>query len=313
MRAFLQSTTKYLVTRLPIGNTFVCDLTVLHREVECGERCIRRIAQKLRQVIKDDQIPSVVDEWKLYQYQEIPEEWYKTDETGSTCIDHYWAKVFQKKTLSGTEMFPYLKKLIRAVLVLSHGNADVERSLSVNKEATGTNRTLLTPESLNGIIQVKDAVAAENGKIHAMDFNKEFISCIRWAHERYRQRLEEKKKHEEVEKNEKARKEEAEAQKQLAEEKAFKEKKRKFKQTENDLEKEHQFKLKAAEVLLSKVNQRLANAVKSKDFNEVAVSQGLLEIAHKKMKTAQGEVETWQKRRASLDSKCMKMIDNAKH
>lgn len=318
MRAFLQSTTKYLVTRLPIGDTFVRDLTVLHpkmQEVECGERCIRRIAQKLPQVIKDDQIPSVVDEWKLYQHQEIPEDWYKTDETGSTRIDHYWAKVFQKKTLSGTEMFPYLKKLIKAVLTLSHGNADVERSLSVNKQAIGTNRTLLTPESLNGIRQVKDAVAAEDGKIHAMDFNKEFISCIRRAHEKYRQRLEERRKQEEAEKNAKARKE-TEAQKQLAEEKAFQEKKRKLKRTEKDLQKEHeehQFKLKAAEVLLSEANQRLADAVKSKDFNEVTVSQGLLEIAHKKMKTAQGEMETWQKRRASLDSKRMKMIDNARH
>ena len=86
MRAFLRSTTKYLVTHLPIGDTFVHDLTVLHpkmQEVECGERCIRRIAQKLPQVIKDDQIPLVVDEWKLYQHQEIPEDWYKTDETGA--------------------------------------------------------------------------------------------------------------------------------------------------------------------------------------------------------------------------------------
>ena len=144
MRTFLQSTTKYLLTRLPIADTFVRDLTVLQpQKVESGECCIRRIAQKLAQVFKDDQIPSVVNEWKLYQHQEIPEDWYKTDEAGSTRIDHYWAKVFQMKTLSGTEMFPYLKKLIKAVLTLSHGNADVERSLSVNKQVIGTNRTLL--------------------------------------------------------------------------------------------------------------------------------------------------------------------------
>ena len=31
------------------------------------------------------------------------------------------------------------------------------------------------------------------------------------------------------------------------------------------------------------------------------------------MKTAQGEMETWQKRRASLDREKMKMIDNAKY
>lgn len=317
MRTFLQSTTKYLLTRLPIADTFVRDLTVLQpQKVESGECCIRRIAQKLAQVFKDDQIPSVVNEWKLYQHQEIPEDWYKTDEAGSTRIDHYWAKVFQMKTLSGTEMFPYLEKLIKAVLTLSHGNAYVERSLSVNKQVIGTNRTLLTPKSLNGIRQVKDAVAAEDGKIHAMDFNKEFISCTRRAHDRNRQRLEERKKQEEAQKNEKARKEEAEKQQKIAEKKAFQEKKRKLKQTENDLQKEHeehQFKLKAAGALLSEANQRLRDAVKSKDSNEVAVAQGLLEIGHKKMKTAQSEMEAWQKRRASLDSKRMKMIDNAKH
>ena len=229
MRAFLQSTTKYLLTHLPIGDTFVRDLTVLHpnmQKVETGDCCIRRIAQKLAQVIKEDQIPLVVDEWKLYQQQEIPEDWYKTDGTGNTRIDHYWAKVFQMKTLSENEMFPHLKKLIKAVLTLSHGNADVERSLSVNKQAVGTNRTLLTPESLNGIRQVKDAVAAEDGKIHAMDFNKELLSCTRRANQRYRQRLDEKKKQEEAQKNEKARNEEAEKQKQLVEEKAFQERKR---------------------------------------------------------------------------------------
>ena len=32
-------------------------------------------------------MPPAVDEWKLYQHQEIPEDWYKTDETGSTRID----------------------------------------------------------------------------------------------------------------------------------------------------------------------------------------------------------------------------------
>ena len=75
-------------------------------------------------------------------------------------------------------MFPYLKKLIKAVLTLSHGSADVKRSLAVNKRAIGTNRTLLTSESPNGIRQVKDAVALEDGKIHARDFNKELFHVL---------------------------------------------------------------------------------------------------------------------------------------
>ena len=51
-------------------------VTVLHphmKEAEAGERCIGRISQKIPYVFKDDQIPSVVDEWKLYQRHEIPE------------------------------------------------------------------------------------------------------------------------------------------------------------------------------------------------------------------------------------------------
>ena len=45
----------------------------------------------------------------------------------------------------------------------------------------------------------------------------------------------------------------------------------------------------------------------------MVVSQGLPEIAHKEMKNAQSEMEDWQKKKASLDSKHLKMIENAKH
>lgn len=213
MRTFLQTSAIYLLKHLPIGDTFVRDLTVLHperREIEAGDRCVRGIAQSLPQVFKGDQVPIVVDEWKLYQHQEIPEDWYKTHDGESTRTDHYWGKLIQMKTLSGTDMFPYLNKLIKAVLTLSHGNADVEWSLSINKQAIGANRTLVAHESLNGIRQVKDAVTATDGKIHIMDFSKELISCSRKANDRYRQRLEEQRKQEEAQKNERVRREEAE-------------------------------------------------------------------------------------------------------
>ena len=75
----------------------------------------------------------------------------------------------------------------------------------------------------------------------------------------------------------------------------------------------HQFKLKTAETLLSEANGRLADAVKSKDCNAVPVARGILEIADTSMKTAQVEMEAWQKRRTSLDGKRIKIIDNAKH
>ena len=68
-----------------------------------------------------------------------------------------------------------------------------------------------------------------------------------------------------------------------------------------------------AEALLSEAYRRLADAVKSKHFNEVPVAQGVLEIAHTMMKTIQVEMEAWPKRLASLECTRMEMIDNAKH
>ena len=66
------------MAHLSIGDTFVRYLTVLHpnmQKVETGDRCIRRIAQEVPQVIKENQLPPVVDEWKLYQHQVIREDW----------------------------------------------------------------------------------------------------------------------------------------------------------------------------------------------------------------------------------------------
>ena len=91
------------------------------QEVDTGDHCITRIARKVAQVIKEDQVLPVVDEWKLYQHQEIPEDWYKTDETESTRIDRHY-KYFRSR-LAGSEVFQHLKKLIRAVLTISHDNA----------------------------------------------------------------------------------------------------------------------------------------------------------------------------------------------
>lgn len=45
-------------------------------------------------------------------------------------IDHYYLSIFSLKYCLGPEKFPELRKLIQAVLVLPHGNADVERGFS---------------------------------------------------------------------------------------------------------------------------------------------------------------------------------------
>lgn len=77
----------------------------------------------------------LTDEWKVYQAQDITENWYilGQKDDGSTeysRIDHYWKKVLDQKSVTREPRYKVLAKLVKACLCLAHGNAEVERSLS---------------------------------------------------------------------------------------------------------------------------------------------------------------------------------------
>ena len=63
-------------------------------------------------------IALITDEWNVYM-------------TGAVCaeerVDHYWANVFQEKYHQGNFKYSFLQKIVRSLLSLAHGNADVER------------------------------------------------------------------------------------------------------------------------------------------------------------------------------------------
>ena len=67
-----------------------------------------------------------------FMLTDIPEEWAQKD--GSAVrVDQYWDKVLKLKSVSGSQKFSVLGKVIKCALSLYHGNADNERSLSINK------------------------------------------------------------------------------------------------------------------------------------------------------------------------------------
>ena len=159
---------------------------------------------------------------------------------------------------------------------------------------------------------VKDAVASNGGRIEDMPYTRDLLASTRNAASRYKQRLEEKRKEEK-----KAReKEEAEAREREAQVKAYEERKRKLKDDEHDLNKqykENQAKLKAAEELFKEANCKLADALKDKDVKtKVTIAQGLLEVAQKQMTKAQADMDSWERRRKSVNQKPIKLIDDSK-
>ena len=70
-------------------------------------------------------------------------------------IDVYWHKVAQLKDPTGQSHFAILTRLAKAVLIVPHGNADVERSFS----KMGLNKTKLQNslgiDTLNALLQLE--------------------------------------------------------------------------------------------------------------------------------------------------------------
>ena len=77
-------------------------------------------------------------------------------------IDHYWSKVLMITSSQGQPKYPQLAKVVRPSLVLSHGQADVERGFSKNRHVVTIYRSNLKQESVNAVrtATVQDAIAS---------------------------------------------------------------------------------------------------------------------------------------------------------
>ena len=145
-------------------------------------------------------------EWKVYQAQEIPENWYIAGrkEDGTTeyrRVDHYWQKGFDQKNVIGSPRYKILAKLVKAGLCLAHGNAGVERSLSENKKVVTNECTLLSDTSINALRSTKNAIRVTgSGQAHMMPITPALMQARRSANSVYTARLAEEKKSSEIEK-----------------------------------------------------------------------------------------------------------------
>ena len=83
---------------------------------------------------KPGELTVLIDEWRVYAEIDIPVQWLQKDEGSVVRIDYYWDKVLLLKDALGRERFCVLAKVIKYTISISHGNADTERSLSVNKK-----------------------------------------------------------------------------------------------------------------------------------------------------------------------------------
>jgi len=154
-----------------------------------------KAAQRIRTVlptIENVEVSKVIDEWKLYRSETIKEDEMYDKDGGLIRIDHYWSHVLSIKSASGELKYPHLRKLVLTCLCLPYGNADVERSLSINKKLLTPERSLLSEESVNGLRLTRDEISMYKN-ISNIHISKDLLSHVRLAHKKYKEKVEAEK------------------------------------------------------------------------------------------------------------------------
>ena len=105
------------------------------------------------------------------------------EEDLSLRVDHFWRKVFGGIDSSG-DKFVVLPKMVKCALALCHSNADVERSLSVNKRMLTEMNTKMSEETINGLRSTKAAVQ-EYGHASKGPITLEMVKAVQNSYNLY--------------------------------------------------------------------------------------------------------------------------------
>ena len=197
MLKFYEKSVAYLQKKLPLDNAVLAKAACLHpdnRKKEFTIRQIEYLAKVFPQVIDEEKVSQVKDEWRLYQAEDD----HKVLKKPNQRVDHYWREVFKIKTTSGETKYNQLQKVVKSVLSLQNANAAVERSLSDNKNTLTKEQIGLLPETLIGLRRMKE-YARHKGGSHCIVFTQNMLEGMKEAKRKNDERiLEEHKAEEEV-------------------------------------------------------------------------------------------------------------------
>ena len=304
MRHFYQEVVGYLLSNLPLNKRTLKDLT---RRDESSHTSIQRLARQFAFVLRNEvEVTMVADEWKAYQTE--PSNGIFSDDTCSEFdrkpVDGFWRLVEDVKKSDGSPKYVYLMKVVKAALLLSHGNSQVERGFSVNKR-TLHDRASMNPVTLFGLRVVKDHMNSHGLKAHQLEITTDLLIAGRGAYSAYKLRLDQE--------TEKAKKAEERTKEHMDKDVAEAEKTKKG-LTERDDEiskklKNAMFEMKVSEKLLKESNEKLAAAIKAKDFSQVAVAHSMMDSASSKMSDAKQEIAKLQKDKESVDTRKRKLLN----
>lgn len=347
MRQFYRRSAGYLMKKLPMDNTVLHDARCLKFENRCEPwtvKAIKNLAEAVH-IVPPISVDIISDEWKILQNEKVPMEWNNADYMNNNTVDQeekpcgeveenatynddskkrkarvdqYWNRIFSLKTVFGDPKYPQLTRLVKTILVIPHGNADVERGFSQTGNFLTEDRTCLSAASVNALQSTKDGLREFGNHGYKVPVTADFIKKGLHAHASYMKRLEEekiikeerRKKRDEEKQKQKRDLEELEAKKADHEEKTrvgkqmiFKEKDLLKKEDEAKKEKE------AYNSLIEEANERIKSALKNKDIQSAQIGQTMLEAAIAKQGEKSNELETIRKEQKEVEKTKRTMLD----
>jgi len=161
MKNFLMSSTKYLPAKLPLKNAVIKHCRCLNpqnRQHQWTIQSVKLLAEKLPACVNididvnDDDDDVLSDEWRLYQLENISDSLLKDEHDTTRREDLFWRDIFAIVGNDGiTLKYSVLTVFVKSLLVIAHGNSDVERGFSASGHSVTAERASLSEASINGL------------------------------------------------------------------------------------------------------------------------------------------------------------------
>ena len=125
----------YAMNKLPVSNDLLDSIGwILPFSNEYGNADkVVSAARLLPQVVKESDMAALNEEYMDYCTSELP------FPKQAIAVDEYWFKVGTVTDIAGDVKYPLLSRLAKSILIIPHGNADIERMFS----KVGLNKTKL--------------------------------------------------------------------------------------------------------------------------------------------------------------------------
>lgn len=211
-----------------------------------------------------------------------------------------------------------MTKVVKSILVIPHGNSDVERGFSQTSNFLTDTRINLSESSLNAIQTIKDGLKKFENCCHKVPLTTDFIKKGMVAHKAYLSRLEEEKRLKSDLAEKKRQKKEEEDKERVRKEQLRKDFEGKTKQTKETILKEKMLEKKEAETkkeislyegMVDEANVRIKNSIKIKDMKGVQIGQTMLEAGCQKVTELRESLEQIRNEQKEVEKTKRTMLD----